>query len=140
MPKPGNKPHKKTIKLKGSKNSDTNTISIKNLALCLILSIILVIALTFILALISVNSSMLDEHLAVWEISAIAIALLIGGFVCGRRNGSKGLYNGLILGALFAVVILIFSVSNQSFHAVPFMIKTATALVSSAIGGIVGVK
>ena len=139
MPKIGKKSQKKPLRMKDSKSSNSN-ISIKNLVLCLILSILLVMLFTFILAVISVNSTVLDQYLHIWEISAIAIALLISGFICGRRNGSKGLYNGLLLGALFALIILIFSLSNHSFHAVPFIVKTLTALITAAIGGIVGVK
>lgn len=135
----GKKINKKSIKVKQPQNTNHN-ISIKNLALCLILSLIIVMILTFILAIISVNSTILDKHLAVWEIAAVAITLLISGFICGRRNGTKGLYNGLILGALFAIVIMIFSLSNSSFNTVPFLIKTATALLSGGIGGIIGVK
>jgi putative membrane protein (TIGR04086 family) len=139
MSKTGKKIHKKPFKVKEVKNTNHN-ISIKNLALCLILSIILVMILTFILAIISVNSTILDDHLGIWEIAVTALALLVSGFICGRKNGAKGLYNGLILGALFAIVIMVFSLSNSSFNTVPFLIKTATALLSGGIGGIIGVK
>ena len=135
MSKTGKKIHKKPFKVKEVKNTNHN-ISIKNLALCLILSIILVMILTFILAIISVNSTILDDHLGIWEIAVTALALLVSGFICGRKNGAKG----LILGALFAIVIMVFSLSNSSFNTVPFLIKTATALLSGGIGGIIGVK
>ena len=72
--------------------------------------------------------------------TAIAIAALFyGGFSAGRQSKSRGLFFGLLVGALFCLtVILLMLISKSPVSFAP--LKGLCYLLASAAGGVFGVR
>lgn len=69
------------------------------------------------------------------------VALLIGGWIAGRRSGRRGWYYGAATGLLYAV--LVFFIGMLAFDiALSWMslLHFASAIVIAALGGMLGVN
>ncbi|ALS23205.1 MULTISPECIES: TIGR04086 family membrane protein [Paenibacillus] len=70
-----------------------------------------------------------------------SLAMLIGGMVSGKRSGSRGWYQGILLGALYvAVVWLVGFLAYDSGLTKDTLILAGLAVPSGAIGGMIGVN
>ena len=69
------------------------------------------------------------------------IALFFGGRVAAKAAGNKGLIHGLTIGIIFILITIIMSLfSSHDISLSSLALKSAYALLASAIGGISGVK
>lgn len=69
------------------------------------------------------------------------LAMLIGGIVSGKRSGSKGWYQGILLGAMYIVVVwMIGFLAYDSGLSKDTLILAGLVLAAGAIGGIIGVN
>ncbi|MBP1156552.1 MULTISPECIES: TIGR04086 family membrane protein [unclassified Paenibacillus] len=69
------------------------------------------------------------------------LAMLVGGIVSGKRSGSKGWYQGILLGSIYtAVVWIIGFLAYDSGLTKDMLILAGLALTAGAIGGIIGVN
>ncbi len=70
----------------------------------------------------------------------LGIGALLGGFVAAKRNCQKGLFVGLATGGAvfcaFALVALILG----SDVGVMFIVRLAVAIISGAVGGVLGIN
>jgi len=67
------------------------------------------------------------------------LALFFGGRTAAKCAGNKGLLRGLTIGILFIIITLIMSLSpDMSWSSLA--LKSAYALLASAVGGISGVR
>ena len=72
---------------------------------------------------------------------AIAVGCLTASFYLGKNTGKKGFLIGLGVGAVvFAVVTLISLIVNSSSVTVHTLLRLVILLLSSMIGGIIGVN
>jgi len=78
----------------------------------------------------------------VFSMVIIFLSLLAGGYVAGRKAQKKGLWHGLVLGAIFIIFFLILSLSvfQVPFSWISFSEKSLLILLAGAIGGILGVS
>lgn len=68
-------------------------------------------------------------------------ALLIGGFVTGRKRGTKGWYHGGMLGILYWLLIMIVGfLSINATFGMDVLMTAGICFVTGAIGGILGVN
>lgn len=74
-------------------------------------------------------------------ISAASVGSLFGGLVSSRLLGEKGLFAGLCTGAMVALLIVLLSlVSSGLSVGMMMMLRLITILLSSAVGGVLGVN
>ncbi len=69
-----------------------------------------------------------------------AIGTFTGAYFSARKNGEKGLINGLLIaGVIFVIVTIVSAFLNDKITAISF-IHLAVILLSGCIGGIMGVN
>lgn len=84
----------------------------------------------------------MGEHTLEWSVYVMhGLALIIGGFVTGKKKGVKGWYYGGLLGIIYYVIILLIGfLGFDAALGIPALILLAVAFASGALGGIVGVN
>lgn len=82
-----------------------------------------------------------EATLPMYSYAIHALALLIGGFISGKRTGNRGWYHGGLLGVLYSLIIEMvgFLGFDQGVSEYTFLFVLA-AFVVGALGGIVGVN
>jgi putative membrane protein (TIGR04086 family) len=96
---------------------------------------------TFVIALLLFASGMKEESLPLYTYILHAVALLIGGYVSGKRSAQKGWYHGGMVGIIYALIVLIvgFLGFDQSITLQSLILFAASFLIS-ALGGMFGVN
>lgn len=74
------------------------------------------------------------------SVAAIILGCISGGFVLGRFMRAGGLMHGLLMGGLMYALIFILSLSMGEPVGLAALFKCIIALLSGAIGGIMGVN
>jgi putative membrane protein (TIGR04086 family) len=69
----------------------------------------------------------------------ITLALFFGGRTAAKAAGNKGLLRGITIGIIFIIITMLMSLSKDISWS-SLALKSAYALLASAIGGISGVK
>lgn len=96
---------------------------------------------TFIVSLLLLMTSMQEQSLAVLIYFIHGIALLIGGFVTGRRIDEKGWYYGGLLGIVYCVIIVLIGLLGfQSSLNLTTLMMFVLTFSAGALGGILGVN
>lgn len=95
----------------------------------------------FILSLLLWLTSMQENELSIYTYVVHGCSVGIGGFIAGKRAGSKGWYQGGLTGALYGILIMMigFLALDSSFD-LTMMIGLASVFLIGAIGGIMGVN
>jgi putative membrane protein (TIGR04086 family) len=102
-----------------------------------VISAVLVMLLLSLLAAMVVYLSPLSEGgLSGIAIFINAIAIFIGGYICGHMTGSRG----LLLGLIMAAVVLLLMILLGPHDGGSITLKVVYCLLSGMIGGIFGVK
>lgn len=104
-------------------------------------AIVSLLILTVLFSLILWLSGIKEAQLSVFAYVIHILSLLIGGFVSGKRGGSKGWYHGGILGFVYFIIILL--VGYLGFDAsldLGTLLLLGISLISASFGGIVGVN
>jgi len=95
----------------------------------------------FILSLLLWLTSMQENELSIYTYVVHGISVGIGGFVAGKRAGSKGWYQGGLTGALYGLIILIIGfLALDSPFDLAMIIGVAAVFLIGAVGGIMGVN
>ncbi|KXG44986.1 hypothetical protein U473_03005 [Tepidibacillus decaturensis] len=86
-------------------------------------------------------TSLSDTNLSLFSYTITAISLLFGGFVSGKRAGSRGWYYGGITGAIYGLILAIigFLGFDASFN-LRNLVLIILAFLFGALGGIFGVN
>jgi len=82
-----------------------------------------------------------ESSLSTFSFVTHIVSLLAGGWVAGRKSGTKGWYYGGVLGGLYALII--FMVAFLAFDAgltMRSVVLLLMCLAAAAIGGIFGVN
>lgn len=96
---------------------------------------------TFIVSLLLLMTSMQEHSLAVLIYFIHGIALLIGGFVTGRRIDEKGWYYGGLLGIVYCVIVVLIGLLGfQSSLNLTTLLMFVLTFSAGALGGILGVN
>jgi len=68
----------------------------------------------------------------------ILLLFFFSGLKIGKRNETKGYLNGFFIGLLIIIIFILFSLINSAFK-VKSLIYFTSLIISSIIGGILGV-
>jgi len=100
-------------------------------------TIILLIILSAVLSFNSVPQSFINPM----SIAAITIGSFISGYICAKLKKEKGMFYGLICGCVIFIIILIASLTiSYSGIGALIWIKLAMIILSSMLGGVLGVN
>lgn len=86
-------------------------------------------------------SNMKESNLPQYSMFIHGLSAFAGGFVSGKRSGSKGWYYGGLLGLLYGIAILIIGFlavdSSLSLHSALLL---GIVLLTGALGGMIGIN
>jgi len=104
-----------------------------------IISSILVI--TFVITLFNYFNIISDKIISIFNILIPIISLFIGGFYMGKHSNKKGYIEGLKLGLIFSLFLLIFNFLglNNSFK-LKYLLFYLIIIISSIFGSMIGIS
>ena len=114
---------------------------LKKLGMSFIYTIGTILVLTFITTLLSYFNILNDKVTSIIKIIIPIISMLIGGFYIGKNSLKKGLLEGLKLGLIFSVLLIIFNhlALNNSFK-FKYMLFYIILITSSILGSMIGIN
>ncbi|MBP3461508.1 MAG: TIGR04086 family membrane protein [Bacilli bacterium] len=114
---------------------------IKNVSFSILYIIGFILILTFILTLFSYFNIFSDKLVSIFKILIPIISLFIGGYYLGKRSNKKGWLEGLKLGFIFLVLLIIFEFLALD---IDFKIKNIIyyliIISSTSFGSIIGIN
>ena len=114
---------------------------LKNLGMSFIYIIATILILTFIITILSYFNIMNDKVTSIFKITIPIIALLIGGIYIGKRSLKRGFLEGLKLGAIFSLILIIFNylALGNSFK-IKYLLFYIILIISSILGSMIGIN
>lgn len=114
---------------------------IKKLSMSFIYIIATILILTFIVTLLNYFDILKDKIVSIFKIIIPIISLFIGGFYIGKRSNKKGFIEGLKLGIIFSIFILIFNfLAFSSPFKFKYLLFYLIICMSSILGSIIGIN
>ncbi len=106
------------------------------------LSILISVALIFILSILLSETSLSETVIVPATIGIVSFSLLVCGFRISRIKKEKGILYGSMLGLIYMIILyLISSLINLKFNLnINSIIMIALGILGGAIGGIIGVN
>lgn len=82
-----------------------------------------------------------DNATSIFKIMIIIISFIIGGFIIGKKSTKKGYKEGLKLGGIVSLLLIIFNylALNNSFKAKHMLFYTII-IISCMLGSMVGIR
>ena len=104
-----------------------------------IISSLLII--TFIVTLLNYFNIINDKLIPIFNILIPSICLFIGGFYIGKNSNNNGYLEGLKLGSLFSIFLLIFNflAFNNSFK-LKYLLFYLIIIISCILGSMIGIN
>lgn len=114
---------------------------LKNLGMSFAYMIGTILVLTLIVTIFSYFNIMSDKVTSIFKIIIPIISLFIGGFYIGKRSIKKGFLEGLKIGLLFSIFLLIFNflALSNSFK-VKYLLFYLILIISSILGSMIGIN
>jgi len=114
---------------------------LKKLGFSFIYIIGTILVITFIITLLNYFNIISDKIISIFKILIPILSLFIGGFYIGKRSYSKGYLEGLKLGFIFSIFLLIFNflAFNNSFK-LKYLLFYLIIIISSILGSMIGIN
>lgn len=114
---------------------------LKNLGMSFLYIIGSILILTFITTLFSYFNIMSDKVTSIIKIIIPIISMFIGGFYIGKRSLKKGFLEGLKLGSIFSIILIIFNylALDNSFK-FKYLLFYIILIISSILGSMIGIN
>ena len=114
---------------------------LKNLGMSFLYIIGSILILTFLTTLLSYFNILSDKVTSIIKIIIPIIAMLIGGFYIGKRSLKKGFLEGLKLGGIFSLILIIFNylAFDNSFK-FKYILFYIILIISSILGSMIGIN
>ena len=96
---------------------------------------------TFIITLLNYFNIISDKVISIFKILIPILSLFIGGFYIGKRSNNKGYLEGLKLGLIFSIFLLIFNflAFSNSFK-LKYLLFYIIIITSSILGSMIGIN
>ena len=96
---------------------------------------------TFIITLFNYFNIISDKVISIFKILIPVISLFIGGFYMGKRSINKGYLEGLKLGMIFSLFLIIFNflAFSNSFK-LKYLLFYSIIIISSIFGSMIGIN
>ena len=82
---------------------------LKKISISLLWIISSILVLTLIISFLNYFNIISDKVISIFKILIPVVSLFIGGFITGKRSKNKGWLEGLKLGLLFSILLVIFN-------------------------------
>ena len=104
-----------------------------------ILSTLLLI--TFVISLLNYFNVISDKVISIFKILIPILSLFIGGFYIGKNSNNKGYLEGLKLGGIFSIFLIIFNflAFDNSFK-LKYLLFYLILMISSILGSMIGIN
>ncbi|MBR6690644.1 MAG: TIGR04086 family membrane protein [Bacilli bacterium] len=114
---------------------------LKNLGMSFIYIIVTILVLTFITTILSYFNILNDKITSIIKIIIPIISMLIGGFYIGKKSLKKGFLEGLKLGGIFSLILIIFNylALNISFK-FKYLLFYLILIITSILGSMIGIN
>ena len=113
----------------------------KKLGISFLYIIAFILVITFFITLLNYFNIISDKVISIFKILIPIISLFIGGFYIGNHSNNKGYLEGLKLGGLFSIFLLIFNflALSNSFK-LKYLLFYLIIIISSILGSMVGIN
>ena len=114
---------------------------LKKLGFSFIYIISSILILTFIITIFNYFNIINNKTISIFKILIPVISLFIGGYYIGKKSNNKGYLEGLKLGIIFSLFIIIFNflVLSNSFK-LKYLLFYIIIIISSILGSMIGIN
>ena len=114
---------------------------LKNLSFSFLYIIVTILILTFITTLLSYFNILNDKIVSIIKIIIPILSMLIGGFYIGKKSLKKGFLEGLKLGGIFSILLIIFNylALDNSFK-FKYLLFYIILIITSILGSMIGIN
>ena len=114
---------------------------LKKLGFSLLYIIGSLLIITFIITTLNYFGIISDKIISIFNILIPTISLFIGGFYIGKKSNNKGYLEGLKLGTIFSILLLIFNflALSNSFK-LKYLLFYLIIIISSIMGSMIGIN
>jgi putative membrane protein (TIGR04086 family) len=96
---------------------------------------------TLLASLLLVFSNVQEDSWSTLTLGIHGLAMLVGGFIAGKRSSSKGWYHGTMLGLIYAFIVwMIGFLAYDTGFSDQTLYVTLLSIASGAVGGMIGVN
>ena len=114
---------------------------LKKLGFSFIYIIGTILLMTFIITILNYFNIISDKIISIFKILIPIFALFVGGFYIGKNSNSKGYLEGIKLGLIFSIFLLIFNflAFNNSFK-IKYLLFYLIIISSCTLGSMIGIN
>ena len=114
---------------------------LKHLGMSFIYIIGSILIITFFTTIFSYFNILSDKVTSIIKIIIPIISMMLGGFYIGKRSSKRGFLEGLKLGGIFSILLIIFNylALNNSFK-FKYMLFYIILIISSILGSMIGIN
>ena len=114
---------------------------LKKLAFSFIYTISSILVLTLIITILNYFNIINDKIISIFKILIPIISLFIGGYYIGKKSNNKGYLEGLKLGLIFSIFLIIFNflAFDNSFK-IKYLLFYLIIISSSILGSMIGIN
>lgn len=114
---------------------------LKNLGISFIYIISTLLIFTLITTIFSYFNILNDKVTSIVKIIIPIISMFIGGFFIGKNSNKKGFLEGLKLGVIFSIILIIFNylAFDYSFK-IKYLLFYSILIISSIFGSMIGIN
>ena len=114
---------------------------LKNIGMSFIYIISSILILTFITTILSYFNILSDKIVSIIKIIIPIISLFIGGFYIGKISNKKGFIEGIKLGSIFSIFLIIFNflALSNSFK-FKYLLFYIILIISCSLGSMIGIN
>jgi putative membrane protein (TIGR04086 family) len=114
---------------------------LKKLGISILYIISTILILTFLITFLNYFNIINDKIISIFKILIPIISLFIGGFIIGKKSKSKGWLEGIKLGIIFSILLLIFNflAFSNSFK-LKYLLFYLIIIISSIFGSMIGIN
>ena len=114
---------------------------LKKLGISFLYIICSILILTLFITVLSYFNIISDKAVSIFKIIIPIMSSLIGGFIIGKKSNEKGFVEGLKLGLIFSIIIVIFNylAFDYSFK-LKYILFEIIIIISSTLGSMIGIN
>ncbi len=114
---------------------------LKNLGMSFIYIISTILIFTFIISILNYFNIFNDKVTSIFKIIIPITAMLIGGFYIGKRSNKKGFLEGIKLGGIFSIFLIIFNylAFDNSFK-IKYLLFYLILIITCILGSMIGIN
>lgn len=114
---------------------------LKNLGMSFLYIIIPILILTFLITILSYFNIINDKIVSIFKILIPIISVLIGSIYMGKHSKKKGFLEGLKLGIIFSLFLVILNILVfNNFFKLKYLLFYIIIIITSILGSMIGIN